>query len=166
MKPLLNLSSGWLMESPLGPIGVSFSEQGLVKVLWGEAYTPGAEHSSHPRVKQAIDQLDAYFKGQLHQFDLCIDWQTMTPFQQDALKACYAIPYGQVRTYRDLALAIGKTSAASRAVGNAMAFNPMPLIIPCHRVLGSNGSLHGYGGPGGLATKAWLLRLEGFTLVA
>ena len=68
--------------------------------------------------------------------------------------------------YRDLALAIGKTSAASRAVGNAMAFNPMPLIIPCHRVLGSNGSLHGYGGPGGLATKAWLLRLEGFTLVA
>jgi methylated-DNA-[protein]-cysteine S-methyltransferase len=83
----------------------------------------------------------------------------MTPFQAKALQTVYAIPYGETRSYGDIAAAIGQPRAA-RAVGRANATNPMPLVIPCHRVIASDGSLHGYGGPGGLRTKAWLLDLE------
>lgn len=72
-----------------------------------------------------------------------------------------AIPYGQVRSYGRLAASLGHEVSAARAVGRALAANPMPIIVPCHRVVGSDGELRGYAAPGGVATKAWLLRLEG-----
>ncbi len=89
-----------------------------------------------------------------------IDWSVLTPFQQKVLQATLAIPYGQTRTYAEIAQQVGKPRAA-RAVGRAEATNPMPVVIPCHRVIGSDGKLHGYGAGEGLPTKAWLLELEG-----
>jgi len=81
-------------------------------------------------------------------------------FQQLVLHATFEIPYGETRTYKEIAGHIGRPRAA-RAVGRAEATNPMPLILPCHRVIGMDGKLHGYGMAEGLKTKAWLLKLEG-----
>jgi methylated-DNA-[protein]-cysteine S-methyltransferase len=153
-----------------GQIWTAVSENGLVAVsLWNERerieaevvkLTGSSPEYNHEKVAPALDQLDEYFNQQRRQFDLPLDWSVMTPFQQTALRAVYAIPYGKTLTYADVAAQIGKPKAV-RAMGRANATNPMPILIPCHRVLGRDGKLHGYGGPGGLETKAWLLRLEG-----
>jgi methylated-DNA-[protein]-cysteine S-methyltransferase len=106
-------------------------------------------------------QIKEYVEGRRRVFDLRIDWSFVpSEFQRKALQAVLAIPYGQTRTYGQIAAQIGYP-LASRAVGRANATNPMPLVIPCHRVTGSDGRLHGYGGVGGLRTKAWLLKMEG-----
>ena len=89
-----------------------------------------------------------------------MDWSALgSDFQRSALRAVAAIPYGETRTYGEIAAQIGRPQAP-RAVGRANATNPMPLVIPCHRVIGTDGKLHGYGGRGGLKTKQWLLDLE------
>lgn len=167
----------WIGEREVpyfGQIWTAVSKEGIVAVsLWNErarieadmvkltgqppAYDPA-------RVASALDQLDEYFHQQRREFDLPLDWSVMTPFQQTALRAVHAIPYGKTLAYADVAAQIGQPKAG-RAMGHANATNPMPIIIPCHRVLGSDGKLHGYGGPGGLETKAWLLRLEGAWLL-
>lgn len=157
-----------------GKIWTAVSADGVVAVsLWNErerieadvVKLTGQSPDYEPaRTTPALDQLDEYFNKQRRQFDLPLDWSVMTPFQQTALRAVYAIPYGKYLTYADVATQIGKPKAV-RAMGRANATNPMPIIIPCHRVLGSDGKLHGYGGPGGLETKAWLLRLEGAWLI-
>jgi methylated-DNA-[protein]-cysteine S-methyltransferase len=115
------------------------------------------------RVAEMADQLRDYLKGQRREFTIPIDWSVLRPFQQSALQATFAIPFGETRTYGELAHQIGHPRAA-RAVGRAEATNPMPLIIPCHRVVGADGKLHGYGGGEGLPTKEWLLKLEGAVL--
>jgi methylated-DNA-[protein]-cysteine S-methyltransferase len=89
-----------------------------------------------------------------------VDWSLLRPFQQSVLRATYAIPFGETRTYKEIAEQVGHPNAA-RAVGRAEATNPMPLVLPCHRVIGMDGKLHGYGMAEGLITKAWLLKLEG-----
>ena len=99
-------------------------------------------------------------RGRRNAFTIPIDWSLFRPFQREALQAVFRIPYGETATYRDIAIEIGRPYA-SRAVGRANATNPMPLVIPCHRVIGRDGKLHGYGGGEGLKTKEWLLRLEG-----
>ena len=104
-------------------------------------------------------QIQEYLSGERTTFDLEIDWTLITPFQRQVLELQLAIPYGETRTYAQLAAQLGKPRAF-RAVGRAGAMNPVPLIIPCHRVVGSDGSLRGYGAPGGIQTKAWLLALE------
>ena len=130
---LLDLPSGRSMRQP-GP-------------AWQRDATPFAE---------ALRQLRAYFAGDLHTFSLALA-PAGTPFQRRVWDALLEIPYGATASYRDIAIAIGKPSAV-RAVGLANGRNPIPIIIPCHRVIGSDGSLTGYGG--GLDVKRFLLELE------
>jgi methylated-DNA-[protein]-cysteine S-methyltransferase len=111
------------------------------------------------RTLEVINQLADYLNGTRRQFSLAIDFSSLTPFQVEVLRITSQIPYGETRTYQEIAVQMGKQHAA-RAVGRVEATNPIPLIIPCHRVLGSDGTLHGYGGPGGIKLKAWLLDLE------
>jgi methylated-DNA-[protein]-cysteine S-methyltransferase len=112
------------------------------------------------QVSAYLSQIQEYLAGRRRRFDLPIDWSEMTPFQLKTLRETWLIPYGQLRTYRGLAGLLGNPKAA-RAVGSALAGNPMAIVIPCHRVVGMDRTLHGYAAPGGLDTKAWLLELEG-----
>jgi methylated-DNA-[protein]-cysteine S-methyltransferase len=112
-------------------------------------------------LRNAADQIQAYLAGELKKFEIPIDWQVVRGFHREALQLCYEIPYGQTRTYGDLAISLGKPFATARAVGTAMATNPIPVIVPCHRVVGKDGKLQGYSGPRGIETKAALLHLEG-----
>jgi methylated-DNA-[protein]-cysteine S-methyltransferase len=112
----------------------------------------------------AADQLREYFAGKRKEFSVDLNFDDRTPFQQHVLAITRQIPYGQTRTYSELARSAGKPLAA-RAVGATMASNPIPIFIPCHRVIGSDHSLHGFGAPDGIATKAILLKLEGNNLV-
>lgn len=105
----------------------------------------------------------AYLNGQPVTFSFQVDWQRFPPFQGKILQLTAQIPYGKVLTYGGIA-ALAGSPKASRAAGSALAHNPLPILIPCHRVVGSDGSLHGYSAPGGLAAKARLLELEGHRL--
>ena len=105
-------------------------------------------------------QLRAYFADARTEFDVSLDLDRLTPFQRSVLMTARRIPPGTVWTYGQVAQTIGKPRA-SRAVGQALGRNPMPIVIPCHRVVASDGGLGGYSGGGGLASKRWLLRLEG-----
>lgn len=105
------------------------------------------------------NQLIEYLKGTRKTFDLPIDWSVFREFQQKALRATFEIPYGETKTYKQVAEAVGNANGA-RAIGRAEATNVIPLVIPCHRVLGADGSLHGYGAGTGLPTKEWLLNHE------
>lgn len=160
---------GELSSSPLGPIWVAVSEDGLVAVETGadrEAFVEWLKRYGYQRIlldqdetAQATRQISEYLHGDRSDFELPIDWSVLTPFQREVLRATYEIPYGQVATYGGLAQQVGNPRAA-RAVGRAEATNPMPLVIPCHRVIGADGGLHGYGSGKGIETKAWLLALE------
>ncbi|OGO29387.1 MAG: hypothetical protein A2W33_05165 [Chloroflexi bacterium RBG_16_52_11] len=157
-------------DTPLGTVWAAVSDYGLVAVEI--QFSAGAMIQSiqrhgyrvvgfdSARLSAILSQLKEYLEGRRQAFGIPIDWSGFTPFQVQALQATYAIPYGQTRTYAELARQIGRPRAA-RAVGRAEATNPMPLVIPCHRVLGTDGKLHGYGGGNGLETKAWLLAMEG-----
>ncbi len=115
-----------------------------------------AQNDTHPVLRQAVEQLRAYFAGRLFVFDLPLDLAG-TPFQKRVWEALTTIPYGEVRSYAAVAAAISAPTAV-RAVGAANGRNPIPIVIPCHRVIGSSGKLVGYGG--GLPMKQLLLRLE------
>ena len=170
MSKQLPLYIGEVGVTPLGKLWLAASDLGLVAVEWSpsqaefEAYLAKrfkrpVEHNLD-KVKDAARELNEYLTGKRRQFTIPIDWSLMRPFQQAALQATFAIPYGETRTYGELAAQIGRPRAA-RAVGRAEATNPMPLVIPCHRVIGADGKLHGYGGGEGLPTKEWLLKMEG-----
>lgn len=112
------------------------------------------------RFEKLRDQLASYFTGHTENFDLDIDLHG-TDFQKDVWRQLLKIPYGKLRTYGEIAVALGKPKA-TRAVGQAAGHNPLPILVPCHRVIGKTGSLVGFAG--GISTKARLLRLEGHTL--
>jgi O-6-methylguanine DNA methyltransferase len=160
---------GVLDTSPLGPVWVAVSDVGLVAVevdtsqemIEAAARRLGFSDiiQEKKRTAEAVAQIGEYLAGTRTVLDLPIDWSVLRPFQQEALQATCAIPYGESRTYGEIARILGKPRAA-RAVGRAEATNPMPLVIPCHRVIGADGRLHGYGAGRGLETKAWLLNLE------
>ena len=119
----------------------------------------GEPASGNRLIATAIEQMRAYFAGRLRQFDLPLDPQG-TEFQLRVWRELETIPFGQIRSYAQVAAAIGKPKAV-RAVGAANGANPLPIVVPCHRVIGSSGKLVGYGG--GLALKHRLLELEGCT---
>jgi len=120
----------------------------------------GEENPANPLLRESAHQLSAYFAGSLHAFDIPLD-PIGTEFQKRVWQALLAIPYGQIRSYAHVAARIG-APAAVRAVGAANGANPIPIVVPCHRVIGSNGKLVGYGG--GLPLKQRLLALEGIRL--
>ena len=111
------------------------------------------------QMSAAIQQIEAYLQGKRQTFEIPIHWELLSPFQQTVLRAVYAIPYGETHTYGQIAAQIGVPRAA-RAVGRANATNPLPPVIPCHRLVGADGSLRGYGGGEGIRTKAWLIDME------
>lgn len=115
------------------------------------------EDAEVPVLRQATEELQRYFSGEVVHFSCPLNMRG-TPFQISVWQALQTIPYGESRSYGEIAASIGRP-AASRAVGAANGANPVAIIVPCHRVIGSNKSLTGYGG--GLSTKAWLLSLEG-----
>ncbi len=142
-------------NSPVGPLTL-FEEDGvIIAVEWG--WPPESEDAPAPVLERARDQLDAYFEGRLKEFDLPLA-PMGTAFQKKVWQAMSRIPFGATRTYGDLATELG---TSPRALGGACGRNPIPIIIPCHRILGSNGGLGGYSGMDGTDTKAFLLRLEG-----
>jgi methylated-DNA-[protein]-cysteine S-methyltransferase len=157
-----------LNDSPLGTIYLACSKVGLCSVDFGvtedtfiEHLDPLAHTTYNPdALKLVITQLTEYFSGKRRRFDVPVDLSRMTPFQQSVLRTTATIPAGRVWTYGQMAHTIGKPRAG-RAVGQALGSNPVPIIVPCHRVVGSDGSMVGYSGGGGIASKKWLLRLEG-----
>jgi methylated-DNA-[protein]-cysteine S-methyltransferase len=112
------------------------------------------------KLEEATQQVEEYLSGERGAFELPVDISSMTPFQQTVLDEVAKVPRGEVVTYGELAKRIGKPRAA-RAVGQALGSNPVPIVVPCHRVIASDGSLGGYSGRRGVETKATLLTLEG-----
>jgi methylated-DNA-[protein]-cysteine S-methyltransferase len=154
--------SSTVMDSPMGPLTLVASNAGLRAVLWPKD-DPGrvplgemTETTDHPVLVAAVDQLSEYLAGDRQSFDLPLD-PIGTDFQQAAWMALRAIPYGTTVSYGEQAAAMGDKRKA-RAVGAANGRNPISIIVPCHRVVGSDGSLTGFAG--GLESKQWLLEHE------
>ena len=144
------------MHSPIGDLTVSEDGGMIVSVDWGW----GAQQSGTPLLAEAIRQLNAYFDGTLETFDLPLA-PPGSAHQKAVWRAMCAIPYGHTQTYGELAKASG---SVARAVGAACGANPLPVLVPCHRVLAAGGKMGGYSGDGGVETKVALLRLEGVLL--
>ncbi|HEU4961297.1 MAG TPA: methylated-DNA--[protein]-cysteine S-methyltransferase [Sphingomonas sp.] len=150
------------IDSPVGRLTLVASERHLIAIAWQrETDEPpfGAvrEDDPHPVLDETERQLGAYFAGDLQDFDLPLAFRG-TDFQRQVWHALLTIPFGETRSYRDIAVQLGRPTA-TRAVGAANGANPIPIVAPCHRVIGANGSLTGFGG--GLENKAFLLDLEG-----
>lgn len=148
-------------EKSIGKIGIGEDTGVITDVFFGEYALPyTVKVLETDLIKEASKQIDEYSMGFREKFDLPI-FAEGTPFQQMVWKALMTIPYGETRSYKDIAVQIGKAKAC-RAIGMANNRNPISIIIPCHRVIGSKGELVGYGG--GLDIKERLLRLEGIKL--
>jgi methylated-DNA-[protein]-cysteine S-methyltransferase len=166
---LLDVAYGTL-DSPLGELLVAVTPRGLVRLAYDdeavedEVLADLTERVS-PRVLRAPERTDAvrrelddYFAGRRRGFETRVDWSLVRGFAGDVLRATARVPFGEVSTYRDVAAAAG-SPRAYRAAGNALGSNPIPIVVPCHRVLHAGGGLGGY--TGGLDRKRHLLRLEG-----
>ncbi|RKD21006.1 [Fe-S]-binding protein [Ammoniphilus oxalaticus] len=160
-----------VMSSPIGPITVAATERGICHVCFGSGPTVFEELGKWAKklldsyrligqqtewTRQAVEQLDQYFDGKRTEFTVPMDLYG-TDFQKKVWRQLQNIPYGQVHAYKDVAVAVGSPKAV-RAVGGANNRNPLSIFIPCHRVIGANGSLVGYGG--GLEIKTYLLDFE------
>jgi methylated-DNA-[protein]-cysteine S-methyltransferase len=152
-----------IVDSPVGPLTLVATDEGLAAILW-ERDRPARvrlnierEDNRHPMLLETERQLREYFAGQRRQFDIPLDVDG-TPFQRKVWTALRTIPFGETRSYGQIASQIGHP-AASRAVGAANGRNPLSIVAPCHRVIGSTGKLTGFAG--GLDVKAKLLALEG-----
>ncbi len=159
------------VDSPLGTLVAARTDHGLVRLAY-EEFNGGLDRvldhlalRLSPRIVEAparLDdvrrELDEFFAGRRRGFDVPVDWALTTGFTRRVLQATWAIPFGAVSTYRDVATDAGSPKA-TRAAGNALSANPIPIVVPCHRVLRSGGGLGGY--TGGVEKKELLLRLEG-----
>ncbi len=152
------------IKTTIGAFLLESSPQGLTRCATLDGALPPTVQpspcSTDKFLHQAAEELQAYLIGSLKVFSVPLDLSELTLFQQEVLAAVALIPWGQTRTYREVAAQIGKPKAI-RVVGNALAHNPLMLFIPCHRVIGSDGKLHGFSAPQGVALKAWLLDHEG-----
>jgi methylated-DNA-[protein]-cysteine S-methyltransferase len=155
------------IDSPLGPLFIASSARGLIRVAYPGDRDPVEELAARvsPRIVEAPEfldsirrELDEYFAGKRVHFDAPLDWALIGGFNRRVLRATAAVPYGSTASYREVATAAGSPRAV-RAAGNALGRNPIPIVIPCHRILRTGGALGGYGG--GLERKQQLLELEG-----
>ena len=157
------------VDSPFGRLLVAASARGLLRLAYpnesADAVVAELAEEVSPRILEAPARLDPmrrqlheYFAGRRRRFEFPIDWRLIHGFGRDVLRVTAHIPYGKVSTYRDVAVRTGRPLAV-RAVGNALGANPMPIVIPCHRVVRTGGGLGGY--TGGLDRKEQLLQLEG-----
>ena len=149
------------LDSPVGALSLAATDHALVALVWrreshAAAFELAVESPTHPLLRETARQLHEYFAGSRRKFDVPLEFRG-TDFQRRAWSALLSIPYGETRTYRQMAEQIGNP-AAVRAVGAANGRNPISIIAPCHRVIGMNGDLTGFGG--GLDAKARLLSLE------
>jgi methylated-DNA-[protein]-cysteine S-methyltransferase len=157
-----------VVDSPIGPLLVAASDRGLASISFDAKPEHQLERLARiagPRVlrsRASIDparrELDQYFEGRRRAFDLSVDLRALPAFTIDVLRELARVPYGETTTYGELATRVGRPTAA-RAVGTVMNRNRIPIVLPCHRVVGATGDLVGYAG--GLDTKRKLLRLEG-----
>lgn len=150
-------------QSPLGPMLIAATDAGVAGVWFaGQRHGPDSagwpEQPAHPMLQRAREQLAEYFAGTRKDFDLPLDLRLGTPFQQSVWQALLGIPRGKTTSYAELGRRVGRPQAA-RAVGAAVGRNPVSIVVPCHRVVGTSGALTGYAG--GLERKSALLRLEG-----
>ena len=151
-----------IMKSPVGKLKLVASDKGLVAILWENdkphrvRLSPASEDKRHPVLLEAERQLNGYFAGKRNPFSLKLDFQG-TDFQKKVWQALLTIPFGETRSYAEIAAQIKKPKAV-RAVGAAIGRNPVSIVTPCHRVIGSTGKLTGFAG--GLDVKARLLALE------
>lgn len=151
------------MDSPIGQLIITGTDDAVTGIIFGldkflQMKNTTVEHAEHAVLDKAAQQLDDYFKGTLQSFDVPLLYHG-TSFQQNVWKKLLEIPYGETRTYGEIAQRIGNEKAV-RAVGQANKRNPIPIIIPCHRVIGKNKSLTGYAG-NEIDKKEMLLQLEG-----
>lgn len=157
-----------IMNSPVGKLLLAQSKKGLNHIIFEyqihqfesivhKKYPNQPIERNNAALQPVVDQLKAYFSGERNTFNLNLDL-VMPPFQMDALNVVKQIPYGSYLTYKEVAERAGNPKAV-RAVGSANAHNPLPIVVPCHRVLATGGGLGGYGG--GLDMKNYLLNLEG-----
>jgi O-6-methylguanine DNA methyltransferase len=151
------------MDSPVGPLLLAMSDGGLAMLAFGHELPERLAgekidwQQSPEACANAWQQLEEYFVGRRHEFTVALDLRG-TDFQKDCWEELRRIPYGETRSYAEVARAVGRATAY-RAVGQSNHHNPVPIVVPCHRVLAGGKALGGYGG--GLTTKAFLLRLEG-----
>ena len=154
----------------LGQVGVAVTKNGLLRLRMfqkdkedfthlNSEYGEGEYIYSEPETRNVVEQIQAYLNKEIRSFSIPIDWTVYTDFQRAVLQETNQIPYGETRSYGEVAAAIGKPKA-SRAVGQAEKSNHAPLVIPCHRVIGSDGSLTGYGGKDNIDLKAKILAFE------
>ena len=162
-----------VLDAPIGRLGVAATERGVCRVAlpnegwetflaWLEdRVEPGPPRRDDEALAPVVGQLREYFSRLRQRFEALLDLRG-TPFQRAVWSEVAAIPYGTTTTYGEIARRLGRRGGAARAVGAAVGANPVPILIPCHRVVGADGSLVGYGG--GLEVKQALLRLEGVRL--
>jgi methylated-DNA-[protein]-cysteine S-methyltransferase len=157
--------SASLWHSPIGWLSVTVGNGKIIEILCHpdpghirlrlqENALPESADSS-----AAMTQMQEYFSRKRREFRLRLDFDLLSPFTAEVLKALASVPFGRTVTYGELAALVGRPGAA-RAVGRAMATNPFPLVMPCHRVVGAGGKMTGYSGGSGISTKEWLLAFE------
>jgi len=145
------------IPSPIGVLQATFSERGLARLEFSD-WVPKPAHVRDETAQQLVRELAAYFRGEAGRFLTPLDLDSATPFQQRVWDELQHVPFGQTLSYSELARRVGAPRAA-RAVGQAVGANPIPILIPCHRVIRSDGALGGFSA--GLEIKQWLLRHEG-----
>lgn len=166
----------FMIESMIGPMSIVVKDAKIESIqlikAGGALHEAGAKavdntqqaiaswhEIQNPIAKEAAQQLEAYFQGNLKRFDLPLNFEALTPFGRKVLEALLKVPYAETISYKALAIQAGSPDAA-RAVGGVVAKNDWIVVVPCHRVIRSDGDMRGYSAPGGIKTKAWLLDHE------
>lgn len=152
--------------SPIGNITVFRNERGISRIDFSTSPMDDMQASAEDSLLNSCrEQMEEYFSGQRNTFSLPLDWSQLSGFKSEVLHITHQIPFGSLRTYGEIAAELGKPNAA-RAVGGALARNPLPILIPCHRVIAASGHLTGFSTANGITSKAWLLQLERHRIVA